>query len=392
MHLQKKIYNLCSFSQLTVEKTIILGGFTEMKKAKLFGLGAVALTAGLLLTACGNGNSGTDSTDGGSGSSSAGTTAALITDTGGVDDRSFNQSAWEGLEAWGKEHKLSRGNDGYQYFQSSNESDYIPNIDQALTAGFQTIFGIGYKLQPAIKEQATNNPETNFVIIDDVIDGLDNVVSATFKDNEASYLAGIAAAYTTETNVVGFIGGVKGEVIDRFDAGFTAGVEAGAKELGKKIDVKNQYAGDFSAPDKGRSIAQGMYAQNADIIFHASGGTGNGVFQEAKSLNESGDKKVWVIGVDRDQSDEGGYTLNGEDKNFTLTSTLKGVGTVVEDLAQKSADGDFPGGEHTVYGLKEDGVGLTKGQLSDEAQKAVDAAKEKIIAGDVKVPEVPESK
>ncbi|MDA3964759.1 BMP family lipoprotein [Enterococcus thailandicus] len=363
-----------------------------MKKAKLFGLGAVALTAGLLLTACGNGNSGTDSTDGGSGSTSAGTTAALITDTGGVDDRSFNQSAWEGLEAWGKEHKLSRGNDGYQYFQSSNESDYIPNIDQALTAGFQTIFGIGYKLQPAIKEQATNNPETNFVIIDDVIDGLDNVVSATFKDNEASYLAGIAAAYTTETNVVGFIGGVKGEVIDRFDAGFTAGVEAGAKELGKKIDVKNQYAGDFSAPDKGRSIAQGMYAQNADIIFHASGGTGNGVFQEAKSLNESGDKKVWVIGVDRDQSDEGGYTLNGEDKNFTLTSTLKGVGTVVEDLAQKSADGDFPGGEHTVYGLKEDGVGLTKGQLSDEAQKAVDAAKEKIIAGDVKVPEVPESK
>ena len=152
----------------------------------------------------------------------------------------------------------------------------------------------------------------------------------------------------------------------------------------------NQYAGDFSAPDKGRSIAQGMYAQNADIIFHASGGTGNGVFQEAKSLNESGDKKVWVIGVDRDQSNEGEYTLNGEKKNFTLTSTLKAVGTVVEDLAQKSADGKFPGGEHTVYGLKEDGVGLTEGQLSDEAKKAVDEAKEKIISGDVKVPETPE--
>ncbi len=147
-----------------------------------------------------------------------------------------------------------------------------------------------------------------------MIDGLDNVLSATFKDNEASYLAGIAAAYTTETNVVGFIGGVKGEVIDRFDAGFKAGVDAGAKELGKEIKVLNQYAGDFSAPDKGRSIAKGMYAQNADIIFHASGGTGNGVFQEAKSLNESGDKKVWVIGVDRDQSDEGEYTLNGEKK------------------------------------------------------------------------------
>ena len=358
-----------------------------MKKAKLFGLGAVALAAGLFLGACGN-NGSTDSSGGKSSSDT--TTAALITDTGGVDDRSFNQSAWEGLQKWGKDQGLSRGNDGFQYFQSSNESDYIPNIDQALNAGFKTIFGIGYKLKPAIQEQATNNTGTNFVIIDDVIDGLDNVVSATFKDNEASYLAGIAAAYTTETNVVGFIGGVKGEVIDRFDAGFKAGVDAGAKELGKEIKVLNQYAGDFSAPDKGRSIAQGMYAQNADIIFHASGRTGNGVFQEAKSLNESGDKKVWVIGVDRDQSNEGEYTLNGEKKNFTLTSTLKAVGTVVEDLAQKSADGKFPGGEHTVYGLKEDGVGLTEGQLSDEAKKAVDEAKEKIISGDVKVPETPE--
>ncbi|HJG23439.1 BMP family ABC transporter substrate-binding protein [Enterococcus durans] len=362
-----------------------------MKKAKLFGLGAVALSAGLLLGACGNGGD-SDSTDStGGGSSSKTTTAALITDTGGVDDRSFNQSAWEGLEAWGKDHDLSRGNDGFQYFQSSNESDYIPNIDQALNAGFKTIFGIGYKLKPAIEEQAGSNPETNFAIIDDVIEGKDNVVSATFKDNEASYLAGIAAAYTTETNIVGFIGGVKGEVIDRFDAGFKAGVDAGAKALNKEVKVLNQYAGDFSAPDKGRSIAQGMYAQNADIIFHASGGTGNGVFQEAKSLNESGDKKVWVIGVDRDQSDEGDYTLNGEKKNFTLTSTLKGVGTVVEDLAQKSADGKFPGGEHTVYGLKEDGVGITEGQLSDEAKKAVNEAKEKIISGDIKVPETPKS-
>jgi basic membrane protein A len=358
-----------------------------MKKAKLFGLGAIALSAGLFLAACGNGGS----SDSGDSNSKGTATAALITDTGGVDDRSFNQSAWEGLQEWGKANDLSRGNDGYQYFQSASESDYIPNIDQALNAGFKTIFGIGYKLQPAIKEQATNNTGTNFVIIDDVIDGLDNVVSATFKDNEASYLAGIAAAYTTKTDVVGFVGGVKGEVIDRFDAGFKAGVDAGAKALGKDIKVLNQYAGDFNAPDKGRSIAQAMYGQNADIIFHASGGTGNGVFQEAKSLNESGEKEVWVIGVDRDQSDEGAYTKDGKDANFTLTSTLKGVDTVVKDLAQKSADGKFPGGEHTVYGLKEDGVGLTKGQLSEEAQKAVDEAKEKIISGDIKVPETPEN-
>lgn len=361
-----------------------------MKKAKLFGFGAVAMASALLLGAC-SGGSQTDGSKAKEGNSATGekiATAALITDTGGVDDRSFNQSAWEGLEAWGKANGVTRGNEGFQYFQSQNESDYIPNIDQALNAGFKTIFGIGYKLQPAIAEQSAANPDINFVIVDDVVEGA-NVASATFKDNEAAYLAGMAAAYSTESNKVGFIGGVKGEVIDRFEAGFVAGVEAGAKELGKTVEVNVQYAGDFSAPDKGRSIAQGMYGQGADIVYHASGATGNGVFQEAKSINETGDKRVWVIGVDRDQSDEGGFTLKGAEDNFTLTSTTKGVGTVVQDLAQKAVEGAFPGGEHVVYGLKEEGVGLTDGQLSKEALAAVKKAKEAIIAGEIEVPETP---
>ncbi|MDN6640362.1 MAG: BMP family ABC transporter substrate-binding protein, partial [Tetragenococcus sp.] len=192
-----------------------------MKRTKLFGFGTVAVVSALLLGACGNGGGSDNGGNNGDGSNAP---AALITDTGGVDDRSFNQSAWEGLQAWGEENDVERGNDGYQYFQSSNESDYIPNIDQALNAGFQTIFGIGYKLQPAIEEQAENNPDNNFVIVDDIVES-DNVASATFKDQEAAYLAGIAAAYTTETDKVGFVGGVEGEVIDRFDAGFTKGVE-----------------------------------------------------------------------------------------------------------------------------------------------------------------------
>ena len=365
-----------------------------MKKAKLFGFGAVAMASVLLLGACGSSTTDSSSADGSNAASSeaGGTTsfptAALITDTGGVDDRSFNQSAWEGLEAWGKANNVTRGNEGYQYFQSSNESDYIPNIDQALNAGFSTIFGIGYKLKPAVADQASLNPEVNFAIIDDIVEG-DNVASATFKDQEAAYLAGIAAAYSTTTNKVGFIGGVKGEVIDRFEAGFAAGIEAGAKELGKDITLDVQYAGDFSAPDKGRTIAKGMYGTGADIVYHASGATGNGVFQEAKSLNETGDKTVWVIGVDRDQSDEGNFKLDGEDKNFTLTSTTKAVGTVVQDLAQKAVEGNFPGGEHVVYGLKEDGVGLTDGQLSAEALDAVAKAREQIVAGEIEVPEKP---
>ncbi|MCH4058298.1 BMP family lipoprotein [Lapidilactobacillus gannanensis] len=358
-----------------------------MKKAKIFTMGILAAAVVLSLSACAGKKSGTSN----SGSSkTTKNTVALITDTGGVDDRSFNQSAWEGLQKWGKEHDLKRGNSGFQYFQSDNESSYIPNIDQAMQAGFKTIFGIGYKLKDAIKQSAKKDPKTNFVIIDDSIDGIKNVVSATFKDNESSYLAGVAAAYTTKTNTVGFIGGVKGDVIDRFDAGYTEGVKAGAKELGKSIKIINQYAGDFSAPDKGKSIAQGMYQQGADIIFHASGATGNGVFQEAKSINQAGTKQVWVIGVDRDQTTEGKYkTKDGKSANFTLTSTLKGVGAVTEDLANLAMKDKFPGGKHMIYGLKDDGVGLTKGQLSSKAQKAVDAAKQDIIDGKVKVSEHP---
>lgn len=359
-----------------------------MKKAKVLAAGVLSAIIALTLAGCAGKKTGTSNDT--SNSSSTKHTVALITDTGGVDDRSFNQSAWEGLQKWGKGHDLSRGNSGFQYFQSSNESDYIPNIDQATQAGFKTIFGIGYKLQPAIKKSAEKSPKTNFVIIDDSIEGVKNVVSATFKDNEASYLAGIAAAYTTKTNTVGFIGGVKGDVIDRFDAGYTAGVKAGAKELGKTVKIINQYAGDFNAPDKGKSIAQGMYQQGADIVFHASGATGNGVFQEAKAINQDGAKKVWVIGVDRDQSAEGKYTTkSGKSANFTLTSTLKGVGSVTEDLSNLSMKGKFPGGKHLTYGLKEDGVGLTDGQLSAKAKSAVEKAKKAIIDGTIKVPEHP---
>lgn len=219
------------------------------------------------------------------------TTTALITDTNGVDDRSFNQSAWEGMVEWGKENKLEKGNNGYQYFQSSNESDYIPNIDQALSAGFETIFGIGFQLKDAIEEEATNNPDKNFVMVDEVIEGLDNVTSATFQSNEAAYLAGLAASYTTKTDVVGFIGGVQVGLIESFDAGFQQGVNDGAKALDKDIRIISQYAGAFDAPDKGRTIAQGIYGQDADVIYAAAGATGNGMFQEAKSLNETSNEK-----------------------------------------------------------------------------------------------------
>lgn len=357
-----------------------------MKKAKLLGLGLAIAGVTAALTACGESKDTNTTTNTDSGHS-----VVIVTDVGGVDDRSFNQSAWEGLQEWGKEHDLKKGAGGYDYIQSNDASEYVTNIDTAISNEFKTVFGIGYLLTESIEAAAEANPDTQFGIIDSVIEGKDNVVSATFKDQEAAYLAGIAAAYTTKTDKVGFIGGEEGPVIDRFEAGFRQGVIDTAKKLEKTIQVDVRYAASFGDPAKGKALAASIYDKGADIIFHASGGTGQGVFQEAKDLNQTGDKdKVWVIGVDSDQDAEGKYkTKDGKDDNFTLTSTLKGVGAAVKDISNRALEDKFPGGEHIEYGLKDGGISITDGYLSDEVKAAIEEAKAEIIDGKIGVPEEP---
>ena len=297
-----------------------------MNKKQWLGLGLVTVAA-IGLAACGNRASKKDSANS---ESKTDLKVAIVTDTGGVDDKSFNQSAWEGLQAWGKENGLSKGN-GFDYFQK-------------------------------------------------------NVASAVYADNEAGYLAGIAAAKTTKTKQVGFVGGMESEVITRFRAGF----EAGVKSVDPSIKVQVDYAGSFGDSAKGKTIAAAQYAAGADVIYQVAGGTGAGVFSEAKDLNEkkNEDEKVWVLGVDRDQKAEGEYTSkDGKKSNFVLASSLKKVGESVKDLAKKTADGKFPGGKVITYSLKDGGVDLTTDNLSAEAKKAVEDAKAKILDGSLKVPE-----
>ena len=184
----------------------------------------------------------------------------------------------------------------------------------------------------AVVDAADANPETNFVLIDDTVNGKNNVASATFRDNESAYLAGVAAANTTKTNKVGFIGGVEGPVIGRFKLVLKRCSRRWQK-LGKDIQITSTYAGTFADASKGRALAS-MYQAGADIIYHAAATTGQGIFQEAKALNETGSKdKVWVIGVDRDQNEDGKYTTkDGKDDNLTLASTIKGVNIAVKNL------------------------------------------------------------
>jgi len=350
---------------------------------KLVGLGVVSLAA-LTFAAC---SSRTSNSSSSSESSDSAVKAAIITDVGGVDDRSFNQSAWDGLTAWGEENGLKENTD-YTYFQSASESDYVTNLDSAVSGGYNLVFGIGFALESAIAEVAPNNPDTNYVIVDSVVADQDNVVSVGFADHEASYLAGVAAAKSTKSNHIGFIGGMEGVIIDRFEAGFVAG----AKSVNPDIKVTIDYAGSFADAAKGQTLAAAQYAAGADVIFHASGGTGNGVFAAAKAENETRNEadKVWVIGVDRDQSAEGDYTSkDGKDSNFVLASTLKQVGTSVKDIANKALAGEFPGGEILQFTLADGGVDLAETNLSDEASEAVATAKKAILDGEVSVPEKP---
>jgi len=350
-----------------------------MNKKQWLGLGLVAVAA-FGLAACGN----RSSRNAASSSSDLKTKAAIVTDTGGVDDKSFNQSAWEGLQAWGKEHNLAKDK-GYTYFQSTSEADYANNLNQA-AGSYNLIFGVGFALHNAVEEAAKEHADLNYVLIDDVIKDQKNVASVTFADNEAAYLAGVAAAKTTKTKKVGFVGGMESEVISRFEAGFKAGVAS----VDSSIKVQVDYAGSFGDAAKGKTIAAAQYAADADVVYQVAGGTGAGVFSEAKSINESKNEgeKVWVIGVDRDQVEEGKYTSkDGKESNFVLASTLKQVGTTVQDIANKAEKGEFPGGQVIVYSLKDKGVDLVTTNLSEEGKKAVEDAKAKILDGSIKVPE-----
>ena len=177
-----------------------------------------------------------------------------------------------------------------------------------------------------------------------------------------------------------------------FDAGFTKGVNDTAKKLGKKITILNQYIGDFNSSDKAKSIAQTMYAKKADIVMHAAGGAGDGLFEEAKAINQTkkASDKVWVIGVDTDQSNLGNYkSKDGKKSNFVLTSVMTGVNVAVKDIADRAYEGKFPGGKNLIYGLDTNGVSITKGQISSKAWKASRTARTAIIDGKISVPKHP---
>ena len=366
-----------------------------MKKRKFGLLISSVVATGAILAACGSddeASTDTGSTDTGTDTGTTETetgtetaaefSVAMVTDVGGVDDKSFNQSAWEGIQKFGADNGLSKGDGGFDYLQSQSDADYNTNLNNLLRRDFDLVFGVGFMMGDAIAEIANDNPDAQLALIDSEVDA-PNVANILFKEQEGAYLAGVVAASMSQTGKIGFVGGVDIPVINRFHAGFVEG----AKSVNPDIEIQVNYTGAFDDASKGKIAANGMYSSGVDIIFHAAGGTGNGVFSEAKERKaKDANANVWVIGVDADQYAEGQVDAA---TNITLTSMLKGVDKAVIDVSTKAKNGEFPGGTTTVYGLAEDGVGLadSRGAIPEDVLAKVEEAKGKIAGGEITVSE-----
>ena len=289
----------------------------------------------------------------------------IVTDVGGVNDGSFNESAWTGLQKAQEELGIQAS-----YLESHTDADYKPNIENFVDEDYDMIICIGYALADALKAEAEANPDQKFAIVDDSsLADEPNVTSLMFEQAQASYLVGYVAGKTTKSNTVGFVIGMSTDLMNQFGYGYTAGVLDANPDA--KVLLNN--ANSFADTAAGKTAANNMIAQGADVIFHAAGGTGLGVIDACK---EAG---IWAIGVDSDQSSIAPETI--------LTSAMKRVDNAVYDVAKGVVDGTLEAGVKT-YSLADDGVdlGATTDNIDPAVLTEVQALKKKIIAGDVVVP------
>ncbi|GHA08657.1 BMP family protein [Streptomyces echinoruber] len=334
----------------------------------------------LALAAAGCGKSSSDSSGGSSESGKySGKGIGLAYDIGGKGDQSFNDAAFAGFQKAEKEFKIG----GRDVEPSDNEStaDKVERLEQLAKAGYNPIIGVGFVYAPAVKEVAAKYPKVTFGIIDDSTVRAKNVADLVFHEEQASYLAGVAAAKATKKNHIGFIGGVDIPLIHKFEAGYVQG----AKSVNPKIKVESQYLtqtaqeGGFSSPDKGENAATGQIDAGADVIYHAAGLSGQGVIKAAAA------HRVWAIGVDSDQYKQSALAAY---KQYILGSALKNVGGAVYELTKSVVEGKPLSGE--VRGdLKSGGVGFADSNPRYQAMKdvvaAVDKARQDIVEGKVTV-------
>ena len=346
---------------------------------RLTKIAAVTAVLALAMTGCAKKDAASTSASGSKGglcaSSGKGPKIGLAYDIGGRGDKSFNDLAAAGTK------KAAASIDA-----TCKESEAAPDepdsakeerLRTLADAGYDPIVAVGFVYTPMVTKVAKEYPKLKFAIVDGAAEG-DNVTNLAFAPEQGSYLVGVAAGLKTKTNKVGFVGGVRGPVIDPFAAGFQAGV----KKVNPKAKVDMKFLSDqadqkaFANPPGGKTAAQALYDGGDDIVFHAAGLSGNGVFEAAAA------NKKLAIGVDSDQY----LTAPKNQQKYILTSALKRVDVAVDDFINAYNDKSTKPG-FDVYDLKRDGVGIaTSGGQIDDIKSKIDGFKAQIIAGKIKVP------
>lgn len=357
-------------------------------------IAAVALVGALALTGCGS-----KSGSGASGSSADndvcksaksgdGPKIGVAYDVGGRGDQSFNDSAYKGMEKAVKD--LGATCIEAKATPDDNDNTRAERLRTLAEGGYNPVIAVGFLYSPAAAKVAAENPDTDFAVIDGYSSSLSktplkNLSDLTFAENEGSYLVGVAAALKTKAKHIGFVGGVNGALIQKFEAGYVAG----AKSVDPSIKVDVQYLTEdqndsktgFENPAGGKEAASAMYEGGADIVYHAAGKSGLGVFQAAAAAGDG----MWAIGVDSDQY----LTAAADQKKHILTSMLKRIDTAVFDEVKSFDDKSLKPG-FVTYDLKVDGVGYSKsGGFVDDIADKLDAASTKIKDGSIVVPTDP---
>lgn len=358
-------------------------------KKKLLSLLLVAAMSATMVAGCGssdssNASDNTDTNNTVADTESASVTTktedgnaelALVIDVGTIDDKSFNQGSWEGVEKYGEENGIS-----YNYYKSAEATtDSFQNtIELAIEGGAKVIVCPGYLFEEPIYNLQDQYPDVKFILIDGEPHDADynyatadNTMAVLYQEDQAGFLAGYAAVKDGYTNL-GFMGGMALPAVIRYGYGYLAGADYAAKEMDETVNVTYTYTGSFEATPEAQSMATSWYKAGTEVIFGCGGSVGNSVMSAAEASNGK------VIGVDVDQSSE---------SDTVITSAMKMLSNSVYDAITSAYSGNFQGGKTTTFDITNDGVGIAMdtAKFNNFTQEDYQAIYDKLVAGDITI-------
>lgn len=321
-------------------------------------------------------------------SNASGYKVGLVTNIGSIDDKSFNQGAWEGIQAAAESKSIDS-----KYLQPSGETDAeaLSEIANFNDAQYELVVAPGFKFGTTIFEAQSKYPDMKFVTIDTVVHNGDNIaamadnsVAILFEESQAGFLAGVATAVELKEGNAGFIGGMETDAVKKFNWGFQQGLTYANENYGTNVMLEAQncvYQGTFTDIAAGQQISAQFYDRGVDVIFCAAGAVGTGVIKEARERAQAG-QEVWVIGVDVDQYDDGLYA---DGQSVVLTSAVKKINVATQDVIESAIADEFPGGQILIYSMENDGVGIPdeNPNLSEETTNIVNEVYEKVKSGEI---------